>query len=75
MKKTLFGCAALRRMLTYKQKDSRGSNPGIIDILGADNGTRTRDPQLGKLMLYQLSYVRAYLASPYNDMLHIIIFF
>src|SRR5207237_2141300 len=27
--------------------------------LGADDGDRTRDPQLGKLMLYQLSYVRA----------------
>ena len=27
-------------------------------MTGADNGTRTRDPQLGKLMLYQLSYVR-----------------
>ena len=25
---------------------------------GADDGDRTRDPQLGKLMLYQLSYVR-----------------
>ena len=25
---------------------------------GADNGIRTRDPQLGKLMLYQLSYCR-----------------
>ena len=25
---------------------------------GAENGTRTRDPQLGKLMLYQLSYCR-----------------
>jgi hypothetical protein len=24
----------------------------------ADDGARTRDPQLGKLMLYQLSYVR-----------------
>src|SRR4051812_3681559 len=28
-------------------------------FLGADDGVRTRDPQLGKLMLYQLSYVRA----------------
>jgi hypothetical protein len=27
----------------------------------ADDGVRTRDPQLGKLMLYQLSYVRAWL--------------
>ena len=25
---------------------------------GADNGIRTRDPRLGKPMLYQLSYVR-----------------
>ena len=25
---------------------------------GAGNGIRTRDPQLGKLMLYQLSYSR-----------------
>ena len=25
---------------------------------GAANGARTRDPQLGKLMLYQLSYCR-----------------
>ena len=24
----------------------------------ANNGARTRDPQLGKLMLYQLSYIR-----------------
>ena len=28
--------------------------------IGADNGIRTRDPQLGKLMLYQLSYVRSH---------------
>jgi hypothetical protein len=28
-------------------------------FLRADDGDRTRDPQLGKLMLYQLSYVRA----------------
>ncbi len=26
--------------------------------VGAENGIRTRDPQLGKLMLYQLSYFR-----------------
>ena len=25
---------------------------------GAGNGTRTRDPKLGKLVLYQLSYTR-----------------
>ena len=26
--------------------------------LGAEDGLRTRDPQLGRLMLYQLSYFR-----------------
>ncbi len=26
---------------------------------GADDGIRTRDPRLGKPMLYQLSYIRA----------------
>ena len=30
----------------------------IIILTGAENGIRTRDPQLGKLMLYQLSYFR-----------------
>ena len=27
---------------------------------GADNGIRTRDPHLGKVMLYQLSHVRMF---------------
>lgn len=26
--------------------------------IGAEDGTRTRDPNLGKVMLYQLSYFR-----------------
>ena len=29
-----------------------------IEILRAENETRTRDPNLGKVMLYQLSYFR-----------------
>ena len=28
------------------------------DLLRADDGIRTRDPHLGKVMLYQLSHVR-----------------
>ena len=32
-----------------------------LDLARADDGDRTRDPQLGKLMLYQLSYFRLYL--------------
>ncbi len=27
-------------------------------MFGAENGTRTRDPNLGKVVLYQLSYFR-----------------
>ena len=30
----------------------------LIVYIGAGNGTRTRDPQLGRLTLYQLSYSR-----------------
>jgi hypothetical protein len=31
---------------------------GLDQEFGADDGTRTRDPHLGKVMLYQLSHVR-----------------
>ena len=30
-----------------------------VETLRADDGIRTRDPHLGKVMLYQLSHVRA----------------
>ena len=35
--------------------------PGHLLRVGAKNGTRTRDPDLGKVVLYQLSYFRDYL--------------
>ena len=34
--------------------------------LRADDGIRTRDPHLGKVMLYQLSHVRAPAGQPYG---------
>jgi hypothetical protein len=34
------------------------------DSLRADDGIRTRDPHLGKVMLYQLSHVRASCNQP-----------
>ena len=40
-----------------KTKNSRGACLGC-KISGADNGARTRDPHLGKVVLYQLSHVR-----------------
>ena len=30
----------------------------------AENGTRTRDPNLGKVVLYQLSYFRMCISTP-----------
>ncbi len=35
----------------------------MSSILRADNGARTRDLNLGKVALYQLSYVRVITAS------------
>ena len=32
----------------------------IFRLCGAENEVRTRDPQLGRLMLYQLSYFRTF---------------
>ena len=32
---------------------------------GAENGTRTRDPNLGKVVLYQLSYFR--ISNPFRS--------
>ena len=34
------------------------SNTGVMLRSGAEDEIRTRDPQLGRLMLYQLSYFR-----------------
>ena len=39
----------------------------IIIIFGAGNGARTRDPKLGKLVLYQLSYARSNLKIVYSS--------
>ncbi len=40
-------------------------------IAGAGNGIRTRDPNLGKVVLYQLSYSRTR-GSNYQSKLHIV---
>ena len=41
-------------------REVRPLNHAINAIQKAEDGIRTRDPQLGKLMLYQLSYFRTY---------------
>jgi hypothetical protein len=37
-----------------------------LDMFGAGNGIRTRDPKLGKLVLYQLSYARSEIKIDYS---------
>jgi hypothetical protein len=37
---------------------TREETPASRGFFGADDGIRTRDPHLGKVMLYQLSHVR-----------------
>ncbi len=50
--------AASRFELEIKVLQTSALPLGYAAKFGADNETRTRDPHLGKVMLYQLSYVR-----------------
>ncbi len=40
----------------------------VLGSCGAANGARTRDPQLGKLMLYRLSYCRMLLSTVHGNL-------
>ena len=51
--RTLLELAVASRATEMGLKEERPKPPN-----GADDGLRTRDLQLGKLALYQLSYVR-----------------
>jgi hypothetical protein len=43
---------------------SRAAAFNLPILFGAGNGTRTRDPELGRLALYQLSYSRIFFSLP-----------
>ena len=43
----------------------KGIRPNPSGKIGAGNGVRTRDPKLGKLVLYQLSYARVCILAPF----------
>ena len=65
-----FRCIVLRILLrslslrkkvlrTKVEKEKRRvASKGVPVVCGAENETRTRDPNLGKVVLYQLSYFR-----------------
>ena len=46
------------------------TNSTIAASSGAENGTRTRDPNLGKVVLYQLSYFRIVASAKVMLFLH-----
>jgi hypothetical protein len=48
--------SSLPRRRSTPELRGRGSVHSLM--IGAGDETRTRDPQLGRLMLYQLSYTR-----------------
>ena len=52
----------IRYLLGNKDK-KRGSHFHNYLIQRAENGTQTRDPQLGRLVLYRLSYFRKMVGS------------
>ena len=51
----------MESFISHPQKEKASDNTLIITRLSrAENGTRTRDLNLGKVALYQLSYFRKY---------------
>ena len=61
-------CAKSKRR---KGKQKLSLRPSfLVCFVGAGNGTRTRDPLLGKQMLYQLSYSRRVRANRPGDNIH-----
>ncbi len=57
------GCTAQPEQSPFTKKLAASSRRGWF---GAGNGTRTRDPELGRLALYQLSYSRSPLQAHYH---------
>ena len=54
-------CTALQAVASPLGHSTRDRLPGLGNAYGvhrADDGIRTRDPHLGKVMRYQLRYVR-----------------
>ena len=57
--------ARASRALPKKKATSR-----VALFFGAENETRTRDPNLGKVVLYQLSYFRLFAVANVGNFFH-----
>ena len=56
------------RPLSGKKNKTKKSQISLrLSLLGAENETRTRDPNLGKVVLYQLSYFRIVDSAPESN--------
>ena len=55
---------------TKNHKNKKGSYFRNYLIQRAENGTQTRDPQLGRLVLYRLSYFRKMYCSSHTSRTH-----
>ncbi len=53
-----------------KPQNKKGSYFRNYLIQRAENGTQTRDPQLGRLVLYRLSYFRKMYCSSHTSRTH-----
>ncbi len=53
-----------------KPQNKKGSYFRSYLIQRAENGTQTRDPQLGRLVLYRLSYFRKMYCSSHTSRTH-----
>jgi len=59
-------CGARRSQTRHKGPISTPCTAATWTFSGADDGIRTRDPHLGKVMLYQLSHVRLFISDCIN---------
>jgi hypothetical protein len=54
----LIGIVPVRQAILHAVKTKKPCQTGFRQEIGAGNEIRTRDPNLGKVVLYQLSYSR-----------------
>ena len=59
----VYSAKPTQRVKVHKTKKKQIVKKTICFSLRAEDGAQTRDPQLGRLMLYQLSYFRKILSE------------
>ena len=60
------GIEPVTSSVSGKRSPAELNAPTFLDGTGADDETRTRDPHLGKVMRYQLRYIRSAGVRPHR---------